>query len=420
MQKLKNLFFHLRKSKDGKVLAENFAYLSLLQVASYIFPFITMPYLAKVIGVTGFGKIAFASAVIIWIQTVADWGFNLTATRDVAKIRDNKNKVSTIFSNVFWAKCLLMFVSFIFLLFLIAIIPKFRDNFAILMVSFLLVPGHIMFPDWFFQAIEKMKYTTILNVLSKLFFTIAIFIFINKPEDYILQPLLTSCGFVLSGIIAMYLILKKWNYKLHRPNFKVALQTIKGSTNVFIQNIFPNLYNSLGVVLLGFFWGERANGILDAGRKFPTACIQLMSVVSRTFFPFLSRRIDKHKTYAKLSLLTSAGLAVILFISAPILIKLFFNENFSNAIIITRIFSITVILHTMTSVYGVGYMIVEGYDKQLRNITALVSVVAFIVSIPLIYFYSNVGAAITNVIALIGLGCIPMIFVKQFQKKQNK
>lgn len=420
MQKFKNLFSRLKKSKDGKVLAENFAYLSLLQVASYIFPFITMPYLARVIGVTGFGKISFAGAVIVWIQTIADWGFNLTATRDVAKIREDKDKVSRIFSDVFWARCLLMFVSLLFLLFLIVIIPKFRDNFAILMVSFLLVPGHIMFPDWFFQAIEKMKYTTILNVLSKLFFTIAIFIFIKRPEDYIIQPLLTSCGFVLAGIVAMYLILRKWNYKLYRPNFQNTLKTIKGSTNVFIQNIFPNLYNSLGVVLLGFFWGEKANGILDAGRKIPTACMQLMSVVSRTFFPFLSRRIDKHKTYAKLSLLTAAGLAIILFISAPILIKLFFNKDFSDAVIITRILSANVILSTMSSVYGVGYMIVEGYDRQLRNITALVSIVAFAFSIPLIYFYSSIGAAITTVIALIGLGCIPMIFVKRLQKKQNK
>ena len=103
----------IRQSKDGKVLVENFAYLSLLQVAGYAFPLITMPYLARVIGVEGFGKIAFASAIMVWIQTVADWGFNYTATRDVAKNREDKDKVSDIFSRVLWARCLLMFLSFL-------------------------------------------------------------------------------------------------------------------------------------------------------------------------------------------------------------------------------------------------------------------------------------------------------------------
>ena len=111
MIRLKELIFRLQKSKEGKTVVSNFGYLSLLQIAGYIFPLITMPYLARVIGASGFGKIAFASAIILWIQTIADWGFNFTATRDVAQNRDNKKKVSEIFSNVLWARCLLTFIS---------------------------------------------------------------------------------------------------------------------------------------------------------------------------------------------------------------------------------------------------------------------------------------------------------------------
>ena len=79
-------FHRVTQSKDGKVLFENFISLSLLQVAGYIFPLITIPYLSRVIGVDKFGEIAFASAIITYFQTVSDWGFNYTATRDVAKI----------------------------------------------------------------------------------------------------------------------------------------------------------------------------------------------------------------------------------------------------------------------------------------------------------------------------------------------
>ncbi|MCF0207273.1 MAG: oligosaccharide flippase family protein, partial [Bacteroidales bacterium] len=105
----------LFKSNDSKVLAENFMYLSVLQVAGYIFPLITIPYLARVIGVEGYGKIAFAAGIITWVMTITDWGFNYTATRDVAKIRDDKQKVAEIFSNVLWAKLLLMLASLVVL-----------------------------------------------------------------------------------------------------------------------------------------------------------------------------------------------------------------------------------------------------------------------------------------------------------------
>ena len=137
MSNLKAKISQIAKNKDARTLASNFVWLSALQVASYIFPLITIPYLAKVIGADGFGKIAFASAVMIWIQTIADWGFNLTATRDVAQNRDDTNKISEIFSNVLWARCLLALLSLAILLLLIFIVPKFYENRAVILVTFL-------------------------------------------------------------------------------------------------------------------------------------------------------------------------------------------------------------------------------------------------------------------------------------------
>src|SRR5690554_6583130 len=124
----KALINRVKKSSDGKVLASNFGFLMLLQIAGYVFPLITIPYLARVIGVDGFGKVAFAAAVIVWFRTIAEWGFNYTATRDVARNRDDLDKVSEIFSNVLWARTFLMFVSLAILLIAIAAISYFKEN----------------------------------------------------------------------------------------------------------------------------------------------------------------------------------------------------------------------------------------------------------------------------------------------------
>lgn len=419
LSKLKQLFARLKQSKDGKILVANFGYLSLLQVAGYVFPLITMPYLARVIGAEGFGKIAFAAAIMVWFQTIADWGFNYTATRDVAKNREDKEKVSEIFSNVFWARILLMFVSFVVLSICVMTIPKLRENADVIMISFLMIPGHIMFPDWFFQAMERMKYITILNIISKTLFTIAIFLFIKERDDYILQPLFTSLGFVGSGIIAMYYILIKWKIRLHFTSFKVIIKTIKSSTDVFINNLMPNLWNALSTVLLGFLWGNVANGILDAGKRFQQTCGNLFGVVTRVFYPFLSRRIDQHRLYAKVSMSLAFVMMLLLFVFAPIIIDIFFGEEFSESVIVLRLYAISLLFWALDNVYGVNYMLVNGYDKQLRNMTIISSIVACISAYPLIYVYSYVGVAIVYNIGLGLLGVLPMIFTINDKRKKN-
>ena len=400
MNPLKQKISAVFKNKEAKTLAGNFIWLSLLQVAGYVFPLITMPYLARVIGVEGFGKIAFAAAIMVWIQTIADWGFNLTATRDVAQNRDNPQKVSEIFSNVLWARCALMLLSLIILVLLILVVPKFRENSAIILVTFLMVPGHIFFPDWFFQAIEKMKYITILNVLMKLIFTIAVFIFIKQPEDYILQPLFTSLGYVVSGLIALYYIVCKWGIKLHKPNGTGVLQTIKKSADVFINNLMPNLYNSFSTMLLGFFGGGNAVGILDGGNKFVSIGNQLQQSINRAFYPFLSRRIDKHKIYIEINIGTSIIMCLFLFLTAPLLVKYLLSMDFVNSIPIIRIRAISMIFYAIASAYGANYLIIKHKEAILRKITMCCSLVGFAIAWPLVYYFSYIGASLTVTISL--------------------
>ena len=152
MKDLKKISQRIKGSKEAKVLFSNFSWLAVLKIVGYIFPLITLPYLSRVIGVDGFGEIAYAMSIIVFIETFTDFGFNYTATRDVARVRDNIKEVSIIFSNVFWSKLLLMIIGFLILCLLICFIPQFNRSKLILFLTFLYIPGHILFPEWFFQA----------------------------------------------------------------------------------------------------------------------------------------------------------------------------------------------------------------------------------------------------------------------------
>lgn len=414
--KVKELTYRFSNSKDGKALAGNFGYMMLLQVAGYVFPLITIPYLARVIGVEGFGKIAFAAAVVLWFQTITDWGFNYTATRDVAQNRDNPEKVSEIFSNVLWARILLMILSFGFLLLALSVVPYLRENQLIIILTFLLIPGHIMFPEWFFQAVEKMKFITVFSLLSKAFFTAMVLVFIKEKEDFILQPVFMSLGYLVCGLISMFLIVNQWKVKVQPPRWSAVISTIKRSTDVFINNLMPNLYNSFSTIFLGFIGGSASAGLLDAGRKFVEITQQFLAVVARVFFPFLSRKIDHHGFYVWFQMGLSIGFSFTVGIFAPWIISWFFTPEFEPAVLVLQIMSVSLVFASLYIVYGVNYMVIKGYEAELRNIVAATSIISFLFAIPLIYCFDHIGAAVTITLTRAALGLAVMIKAREIKK----
>lgn len=415
INKIKSFKNSLDKSKDGKVLVNNFSYLVLLQIASYVFPLLTMPYLARVIGVEGFGKIAFAGAVIIWFQTVVEWGFNYTATRDVARHRDDLDKVSEILSNVLCAKILLASISFLLLFFVTEIFSYLKNNQLLLLITFMLVPGKILFPDWFFQAMEKMRFITVFDLISKALFTMLTFLFVKQKSDFILQPLFLSFGSLIAGGGAFYIIIFKWRVKIYLPRWFEVRKTIENSRDIFINNLVPNLYNSFSLVLLGFISGSSANGLFDAGSRFLNITQQFLDIISRIFFPFLSRRSDKHSMYAKINISISIFFTIVLIVFAPFIIKIFFTPEFYQSIFILQIMACSLVFLALSNTYGLNYMIINGYEKILRNITIISSVIGFLISFPLIYFYSFLGAAITILLTRGILGLSIMYKAKKIQ-----
>lgn len=381
------------RTEDGKSLIANFSSLSFLQIASYIFPLITLPYLTKVIGVEYFGKIAFAWSIVVYFQTFVDYGFMFSSVRDISRVRNDIGKVSLIFSVTMYARLFLATISFLIFFLLVQMIPYLYNMKTILLFTFLVVPGHVLFAEWLFQGLEKMKYITLFNLLIKLFFTILVFVVIKEKEDYYLQPLLTAIGYIISGLLSI-IVVYRYGIRFVSIPFGEVIVAIRENTDLFINQLFPNLYNSFSTFMLGMIHGNVANGIFDAGYKFSGTCQQFFYIISRTFFPYLSRKAHKHSVYAKWNLIISSSCSFLLFLCAPFIIKFFFSPEFYNGVLVLRILSVSVFFLNVSNVYGTTYLVVNGYEKQLRQATMCGSIISFFVAVPLVYFYSYIGAAI--------------------------
>ena len=127
----------------------------------------------------------------------------------------------------------------------------------------------------------------------------------------------------------------------------------------------------------------------------PASCID---VLNRTFFPFLSRQMDKHTGYRRINFFFSLLLAVLLFFLAPLLIRLLYSDEFLPAIPLLRILAVSVFFTGISSAYGVNYLLLIGREKLLRNITLTVTLLGVVLFVVLTYLYSTVGAAVAVVI----------------------
>src|SRR5580704_19568321 len=92
-------------------LVQNAASLYGVQIATYAVPLVTIPYLARVLGVSGWGLVAIAQGFGSYIALLGEYGFGLSATREVARQRDDREKLADIFAGVLGAKLALLAIS---------------------------------------------------------------------------------------------------------------------------------------------------------------------------------------------------------------------------------------------------------------------------------------------------------------------
>lgn len=381
------------KNKDVKVLLENFISLSALQLVGMILPLITLPYVLRVLGFNNYGIIVLASSLIAYFQAVTDYSFKITATRDVAVFRNSPKKLNLIYSKVLTVKAIFLVLSILFLTLIVLLYPPFYKERTVFFLTIPILVGYALFPEWFFQGIEKMKYITILNLSIKIFFTICVFIFIKEKEDYWIYPLLQSAGFIGAGIVGQFILIKKYKLKFIWLPIKAIKKTIISNFPIFVNQFLPTLYNNTSTFLLGIIGGTFWLGIYDAIKKIIDLNITLLNIVSRVFFPFLNRKKYAFLKYKKLMLILSVFMVVCILVSHQ-LVFWYLNITYDNAFYLLLILAISLIGYTLYDIFGLNYFIIKRQDKFVMKNTITASLIGFVAALPLIYFFGIFGAAI--------------------------
>mgnify|MGYP002855341409 CR=1 FL=1 len=396
--KITSFYQRLSKSKDGKRLVKNFGYLSILEATTHLFPLITLPYLGRVIGVKGFGILAIGMSVIAYFRSLTTYGFEYSSVRDVAQNRDDVDKISKIISKTIFSKAFLMLMSIIALIVCCWFIPFFRENQVVIWCTFLLIPGTVINTDWIFQGLEDMRYITMRNLLAKFITTLLIFCLINNRDDYLWQPILQAIGIFLPSILGIIVLRKKYGIYFKVPPLKEIILYLRDGFNMFITVFLPTVYTNLNVLLLGSYQGVKATGYYNGGSRFTSLAFSLFKLISRTVYPFFSRRLDRHSLYVKFSLTLSVAISLFFFIFARPLVLLLLGPEFEETINVLRIVAFTPIAMSLMNSYGLNYLVLKKRENIMSRIILITTVFGILLGMSGAILFSYIGVAFASLI----------------------
>jgi len=407
------------KLKPYRSLIQSFTSLSILQIANYLFPLIVLPYVVRVLGPAKYGLINFAAAFVAYFSLICDYGFNLTGTKTISLIRNEKEKLSRTFSAILTIKIIFAILSFLVLVLVVFTIPFFRLNWDLYLLSFGVVLGTVLFPNWFYQGIEQMKYITILQVFIRSVSTILVFVFIKVESDFLLFVLLNSSAQVLIGLLGLFIALYKFNVKFNLPDTAEVRQQLKEGWHIFLSMVSINIYTVSSTFILGLFASETVVGYFAAANKIRLAFSGMLSVLSQSVFPYLSNLLKESfskfsgfiKRLLKLQAVLGFFISLILFVFADQITDLILGQDFVTAADILKILAVIPFMISLSNVFGIQVMLSLGYDKAFNKIMSSAAILHIIFLFVLIPNYLAFGTAISKVMTETLVAILTILFV---------
>lgn len=387
-------------------LIENIISLFTIKGLEYILAFITFPYLVRVLQVENFGAVVFAQSIIQYFVLFTDYGFNLLGPKEIAQ-HDSIEERGKIFASIFCAKLiLLLIITIIFICILVSI--KYINDIDITLYSvvYLMVIGNVVFPIWFFQGIQQMRYITIVNVIGRFLSVACIFYFVKVPSDYILAGLFQAVVPLVAGICSWIILWKKYREVFILPKFQNVKQVFIDAWEIFTSTIAINLYTASNIVFLGLLTNNTIVGYFSGAQKIIQNINQLISPVTQAIYPYVSKTASNSKNDAlnflrKIVLILGGGNfigSILIFIFAEWIVDILLGAGYEQSVLLLRILAFLPFIISLSNIFGIQTMLVFGMKKQFNKVLLSAAIVNTVIVLPMIYFYQAIGVSISMTI----------------------
>jgi O-antigen/teichoic acid export membrane protein len=385
-------------------LRDNILALSTLQALNYIAPLATVPYLVRVLGPATFGMLSFAQAIAGYLDLVTNYGLNFSATRAVARKRDNPDALAAIFWRTVHVRTVLMLASSVILAATVALFPKFRHTPLLYAGAFLNVVGSVTLPVWYFQGLERVKSLAAAQATARLLSIPALFVFVRRPEDCAYAAVIQGAVPLIASLILILIAGPFWPPS-RRPSYSQIRATLCEGWPAFTAEAGFAVNAATLTVVLGLISGNFELGLYSAADKVIRSAVALLGPVTQALYPHLNRLRAQSADLALCVLRSSFGWISLTALCASIAAfalagpagRILWGPGFERAAIVLRCLSPLPFLLALVNALSVQTMLVWEMDSILSRLVLFAAIANIVFAGVGSAFLGAVGAAIAAV-----------------------
>lgn len=400
-------------------IKKNFGYNLLLTFCGYLIPLITYPYISRVLGVQNIGICNFVDSIINYFVLFSMLGIGSFGVREIARVRQDKEQCSFVFSNLIAINAVTTALAIIVLVTCTFTIPKFANYQPFLLIGVAKLFFNVFIIEWFYQGIQDFKYITIRSLLVRLIYVVCIFIFVHSPEDVLLYYFLTFITTIINALINWIHARKLIHINFKRLDSRIFLVPI---ITFGYYRILTSMYTTFNTMFLGLTSGDVEVGYFATATKIYTIIMSVFSAFTTVMVPKVSELLsegknDKLQNIADktISIVAAVSVPVIIFsqFCAPDIIRLIAGNGYEGAVTPFRIVIFMLLVIGLEQILIQQFLMASTKNAPILIVSTIGAGVGILLNILFTPQMGAVGSAIAWGVSELSVLIAGIVFVKR-------
>lgn len=278
----------LKIRNNEKKIMLNTVMLYLMTFVKMVFPLLTLPYLTRVLSMDGYAVVSYVKASMVYMQIFIDFGFIMSATKDIVKAKENYDEIGKITGVTLMAKGILALIGFAVVGFACIAIPILSENVLYTILAYTSIALTVFLPDFLFQGIEKMQAITIRFIIMRGLSTLLTFVCVKNDSHLLLIPIWDIIG-TLVAILWTWVEIRKMGICVVKSSIKEALSSLSASFIYFISDAATTVFGAFNTLLIGIVLSNKDIAFWSVAMQLISAAQALYSPITSGIYPNMVR-----------------------------------------------------------------------------------------------------------------------------------
>lgn len=364
-------------SKSNPIV-RNTAMLYIMNIAKLIFPLITQAYLARVLDPEGgFAVYTYVrSSVMTYVQLVIDFGFLLSATKAIARVREDREQVGRIVGHVMAGKGLLSLAALAVLAVMSLFIPLLGENPVYTALSFVQAATTIFLVDFLFHGLERMHVITVRYFITRVITVGLTVCLIHDDGDLLLIPVLEIVG-NLAAIGWVWRDIRRSGIPVRFCSWRQSFALLKDSFVYFLSDIASTAFGALNTLIIGVVMTQRDVSVWGVAMTFVSAVQMMYTPITNSIYPHMVREksLGVIKKVLMIFLPVVVLGCVVVWFGAELLVTILAGTEFLDAAPLLRWLIPLLFVSFLAAIFGWPVLGAIGRSREVTVTTITAAVV---------------------------------------------